>query len=93
MRPPRAIHLDTGDGPRCGHLYPFGLTCSPEAVTCGCCLNIMAGGLAHPLQDWQLRPHGTLAAYRRHQRLGTPLCEACRQAKTRDNADRRRRAA
>jgi hypothetical protein len=50
-------------------------------------------------EDWRLRPHGTLAAYRRHYRRGTPVCEACRQAKARssqtpkDNAARRERYA
>jgi hypothetical protein len=95
MSVPHAIHLDTGTGPRCGHRYPFGLTHTPEAVTCSCCLAIMAGGptlgVRHP--DWQLTPHGTLAAYRRHYRRGTQPCEACKQAKSRYNADRVRRTA
>lgn len=28
----------------------------------------------------ELRPHGTTAAARRHQRQGTPLCDACARA-------------
>jgi hypothetical protein len=92
---PRAIHLDTGSGPRCGHRRPFGLTSTAEAVTCSPCLMLMAGGFTLGLrhEEWQLAPHGTLAAYRRHYRRGTPVCEACRQAKARYNADRVRSAA
>jgi len=28
-----------------------------------------------------LKPHGTPAAYRRHYRQGTPVCEACKQGR------------
>jgi hypothetical protein len=35
-------------------------------------------GIRHP--DWQLKPHGTLAAYRRHLRRGERACESCLQA-------------
>ena len=37
------------------------------------------------------KPHGTAAAYRRHSRTGTPLCESCRQWRRRwreDHPDR-----
>lgn len=37
-----------------------------------------------------LRPHGTPAAYRRHQRHGETPCEACRQARNRYQAEYRR---
>ena len=95
MSAPRAIHLDTGAGPRCGHRRPFGLTHIPEAVTCGPCLMLMAGGFTLGLrhEEWQLAPHGTLAAYRRHYRRGTKPCEPCAQAKSRYNAGRIRSAA
>ncbi|MGH6656563.1 MAG: hypothetical protein ACRDVE_15330 [Actinocrinis sp.] len=43
--------------------------------------------MSGPRPDWQLRPHGTAAAARRHHRHGTPLCEPCRQH------EKRRRAA
>ena len=36
-------------------------------------------------------PHGTTAAYRRHQRAGQKPCEDCRQAQSRAIADRARR--
>jgi len=51
-------------------------------------------GIRHP--DWQLRPHGTAAAYRRHHRRGEKPCESCRQFKARDMQDwkaRKREAA
>jgi hypothetical protein len=35
-----------------------------------------------------LKPHGTIAAYRRHYRLGEKPCEPCRQAESRRHADR-----
>lgn len=36
--------------------------------------------------DWQLAPHGTAAAARRHYRRNTPLCDACRQWESRRRA-------
>lgn len=39
---------------------------------------------------YKLKPHGTLAAVRRHERHNQALCTACRSAK---NADRQRRRA
>jgi hypothetical protein len=39
-------------------------------------------------QDWQLSPHGTLAAARRHYRDGEKPCRACKQAEQRDWAER-----
>ena len=41
-----------------------------------------------PRPDWQLRPHGTPAAYRRHYRRGTPLCDFCRQGRKQLSAER-----
>lgn len=52
-------------------------------------------GIRH--EDWQLRPHGTRAAYRRHLRRGERACESCLQAERRawpgrsDAANARRR--
>lgn len=50
----------------------------------------------HPQRQltWQwdrgrLKPHGTMAAVRRHRRRSERLCESCRQAEQRDAADRR----
>jgi len=43
-------------------------------------------GIRH--EDWELAPHGTLAAARRHYRRGTPVCEACKQAAQRNWAGR-----
>ena len=31
------------------------------------------------LEDWQLQPHGTAAAARRHYRTKTPVCDLCKQ--------------
>lgn len=43
------------------------------------------------LWTWaDVRPCGTLAAYRRHQRHGEPPCESCKQARARYRQDRRR---
>jgi hypothetical protein len=51
----------------------------------------MAGVLGQPLPWWapELKPCGTLAAYRRHQRRGEKSCKTCRQAVARDWRDRR----
>lgn len=40
------------------------------------------------LPDSELRPCGTLAAYRRHLRRGDPVDRDCRQAVDRDRQDR-----
>ena len=45
-----------------------------------------------PRPDWQLKPHGTTAAYKRHYRRGEKPCEACRQAERRRQAGRDRKA-
>jgi hypothetical protein len=37
----------------------------------------------------ELRPCGTVAAYKRHQRRGERPCLSCRQAKARDWQDRK----
>jgi hypothetical protein len=44
-----------------------------------------------PRPDWQLRPHGTAAAARRHYRRGTPVCDPCRQYESRRVRDVPRR--
>lgn len=36
-----------------------------------------------PRPDWQLRPHGTAAAARRHYRRRTPVCDSCKQYESR----------
>jgi hypothetical protein len=41
-----------------------------------------------PRPDWQLRPHGTPAAIRRHIRRKTPLCDSCRQGSKRISAEK-----
>ena len=47
-----------------------------------------------PGSRWaDVRPHGTLAAYRRHYRHGEQPCEDCRQANARASADRGREQA
>ena len=53
----------------------------------------MSGVAGMPLPGWapELRPCGTLAAYRRHKRRGEPVDEACRQEAARDQQARRRR--
>lgn len=38
-----------------------------------------------------LKPHGTIAAHRRHYRRGELPCESCRQAACRNAADYRER--
>lgn len=50
----------------------------------------MSGLPGMPLPGWapELKPCGTLAAYRRHLRRGDPIDEACRQAAARDWQDR-----
>jgi hypothetical protein len=41
------------------------------------------------LDDRQLSPHGTSAAYKRHRRHGEKACESCLQAERRRSADYR----
>lgn len=43
---------------------------------------------AHGWGELDRRPHGTLAAYRRHQRHGEQPCPPCRAANARALADR-----
>lgn len=43
------------------------------------------------LPEWELKPHGTAAAARRHRRNGETVCEACRQAETLASAEFRER--
>jgi len=93
----KAVHLDTGGRPRCGHPNAVYLSTGETEVTCLSCLLKLRGGntlgLRHP--DWQLRPHGTSAAARRHYRRGEkPLrryCETCAQYEERRQEDRRAR--
>lgn len=84
MSTPRyAVHLGKDGGPSCGApraTHALTMTTDLTAVTCGRCLT-----------GWQwpdVKPHGTTAALRRHYRQGTRVCESCRQADSRDHADR-----
>lgn len=43
MTAPRAVHLDAGGRPRCGHPRPGQLTGDESAVTCGNCFGLMTG--------------------------------------------------
>lgn len=53
----------------------------------------LASGVAagSPGADWQLMPHGTTAAYRRHYRRGERPCGPCEQAYAIAAAERRER--
>jgi len=44
---------------------------------------------ATPWKDYDYQPHGTLAAWRRHYRLGEKPCYSCRQADVRARSERR----
>jgi hypothetical protein len=83
-----AVHFDRDGRARCGTPWQVGLTADREAVTCGMCLNLLTGthGIGNRRAD--LKPCGTIAAYRRHHRRGELLDESCRQARARDKADR-----
>lgn len=76
------IHLDRDGRTRCGHIGRNSQVAADlEDVTCQNCRDISAGigrTLGTPWSD--VRPHGTLAAYRRHYRHGEKPCESCRQA-------------
>lgn len=81
------VHFDRDGRPRCGNTKPFALTADREAVTCVFCLNLLAGTSHVGVYHADTRPHGTTAAYRRHQRHGQEPCEACKQAKARWRED------
>jgi hypothetical protein len=84
----QAVHYAPDGRPRCGRPDPFALTGDETAVTCKHCTALMAGGNTTSGLTWAEQPHGTLAAHRRHYRLGQKPCESCRQAKARDWEDR-----
>lgn len=88
--PPRQ-HLDRDGRARCGAATPR-LTADEDAVTCGNCLDLLAGvyRLGRTIAD--PKPCGTNAAYRRHLRHGEPACESCRQANARRTTDYYKRA-
>jgi hypothetical protein len=89
---PVAVHLDTGGRPRCGHPNAHYMSAGEAGVTCRICLGLMTG-THHAGVTWaDPRPHGTIAAYRRHYRHGEKPCEACRQAELRRQEDCRERA-
>lgn len=69
----RAVHLPApGGGARCGN-RGAALFGAPGEVTCRQCLGRYS--------RWaDVRPCGTLAAYRRHYRHGEQPCRQCRQA-------------
>lgn len=73
-----AVHLDRGDGTAaCGApnaARAVEVTADPGAVDCGRCNR----------WTWNdVRPHGTLAACRRHYRHGEQPCGSSRQAQSR----------
>jgi hypothetical protein len=87
---PYAVHLGTGNGPRCGHPHAVCLDGVEAAVTCLDCLSLIAGTY-HAGSRWHwadVKPCGTTAAYRRHLRHGERACESCLQAERRDWQDR-----
>lgn len=86
-----AVHLDRDGRARCGTPGARLVGAAPE-VTCNRCLDMMAGvyTVGHTWPD--LRPCGTTAAYRRHQRHGEKPCAACKQAVARRRQDQRRAA-
>lgn len=81
-----AIHLDSGDGPRCGHRRAFYLDTDETRVTCGNCLAHMAGTYHVGVRWADRQPCGTDAAVRWHYRHGEQPCESCRQAQGRRSA-------
>ena len=84
MTPPKT-HLDKDGAAMCGmcrRIAPLLLASDPGDVTCNRCLGNW--------RDWaDLKPFGTLAAYRRHLRHSEKPCDACARANRRAWADRR----
>lgn len=85
------VHHDRDGQSRCG--LGAQLTADENAVTCGICLDRLAGihYPPHGYQQADVKPCGTAAAYRRHlRRQGAPVrCESCLKAEQRRNEDRR----
>ena len=81
------VHASKDGRPLCGRLEKYQSTDDETAVTCEFCLNLLAGvhGLGNLRSD--VRPCGTAAAIRRHQRRGERIDETCRQAEKRRQAD------
>lgn len=89
-----ALHYDrdgNGHAPRCGTPGRTQVTSDRADVTCLTCLNLMAGVHGVGVRPFDLKPCGTVAAYRRHKRRGERVCESCAQARDRDAADRKAR--
>ncbi len=84
------VHADKDGRPRCGRGEQYPVTSDETAVTCGMCLNLLAGvhGVGNRRAD--VRPCGTSAAYQRHRRReGIPvLCRTCLQGERRRGTDR-----
>lgn len=78
------VHYSRDGQARCGHREAARLTVVQARVTCGKCLDQLAGTSRH-----DLKPCGTTAAYRRHKRHGEAACRPCLQANARAKADRR----
>jgi hypothetical protein len=83
-----AVHLEQDGRPRCGTPWPVAVTADENEATCTFCLNLARGTHHVGTSRLDLKPCGTLAAYRRHHRRGERVCESCRQAHNRDKADR-----
>ena len=75
------VHHDAGGKPRC-NTPGAQLLGTGSDVSCARCLNILAGVNHGGIQQFDLKPCGTAAAYRRHLRnQGKPVrCERCLQA-------------
>ena len=86
---PFAVHLDHDGRPRCGQPHAWYVAADNAAVTCLACLAIAAGTYRLGYRYADTKPHGTLAAYRRHYRHGEKPCESCRQAHSREAEDRK----
>jgi hypothetical protein len=86
------VHSDRDGRARCGHPAAREVSADREQVTCGMCLNLLAGvhGIGNRKADPE--PCGTPGAYRRHLRQqGAPVrCETCLQGERRRQYDRRR---
>lgn len=90
------VHYDRGGRPRCGRAGQVALTGDPAAATCGRCRGMLDGTFGTGRRRPGVRPHGTLAAVRRHYRHGErnlrDACPPCWQAQSRANADNYRTA-
>jgi hypothetical protein len=88
--PKPVVHLDRDGRTRCGQPSTL-LAADGDEVTCKTCLNLLAGTHHVGVYDWEPKPCGTAAAYRRHlRREGAPVtCEPCLAAERREGEDKR----